>query len=74
MYSDRAEEIHLVSDIAANVRPRPQVRIWQVQRILGHGGYAAVRLEKRRDNGEVRAMKLIEKDSTCLSTNDYEKS
>jgi hypothetical protein len=73
VYKDRVEEIHYVTDPARNIRRRPQTRIWQVERLLGRGGFGEVRLEKSKEDGNARAVKRIATTSTTLSNSECEK-
>jgi hypothetical protein len=66
------EEIHYITDPARNIRRRPQTKVWRIERFLGRGGFAEVRLEKR-EGGEVRAVKRIPTASENLSINECEK-
>ena len=73
VYKDRVEEIHYITDPARNIRRRPQIRVWQVERSLGRGGFGEVRLEKCKEDGNVRAVKRIVTTSTTLSNSECEK-
>jgi calcium/calmodulin-dependent protein kinase I len=73
VYSDRVEEVYYVSDPARNVRRKRQTRVWNVEQILGHGGFGQVRLEKNHEDGQVRAVKRITTTSATLSNSECEK-
>jgi hypothetical protein len=72
VYKDRVEEIHYITDPARNIRRKPQTKVWQVERLLGRGGFGEVRLEKNTEDGRVRAVKRITT-STTLSSSECEK-
>ena len=73
VYKDRVEEIHYVTDAARNIRRKPQTRVWQIQRYLGHGGFGEVRLERSKQDGKARAVKRIVTTNTALSNSECEK-
>jgi len=73
VFKDRVEETHYISDPARNVRRRPNKTIWQVERLLGRGGFGEVRLERNKEDGKARAVKRIATTSATLSKSECEK-
>jgi hypothetical protein len=73
VHKDRVEEICYVSDPAKNIRRKLQTRIWSVERLLGRGGGGEVRLERNREDGNVRAVKKITIPDVDLSNSECEK-
>jgi hypothetical protein len=74
VFKDRVEEVHYISDPARNVRRHRQIRVWQVERFLGRGGFGEVRLERNQEDGQqVRAVKRIATTSAALSHSECEK-
>jgi hypothetical protein len=73
VHKDCVEETHYVSDPARNIRRRPETTIWQVERLLGRGGFGEVRLERNRQDGRARAVKRIAMMGTNLTNMECEK-
>jgi hypothetical protein len=74
VYDDRVEEIYYINDPRRNVRRKAQTRVWQLDKLLGRGGFGDVRLERsREDPGKARAVKRIATASTTLSITECEK-
>ena len=59
VYKDRVEEAHIISDPAKNIRRKRHIQVWQIEKLLGRGGFGEVRLEKNQDDGRMRAVKII---------------
>jgi serine/threonine protein kinase len=73
VYKDRVEEIHYMTDPARNIRRRPQIKVWKVERFLGRGGFGEVRLEKSTEDGKARAVKRIPTAGANLSIEECER-
>lgn len=73
VYEDRVEERHYITDPSRNIRRRPYTKVWQTDRILGHGSFGDVRLERNKEDGKERAVKKIRTMGTSLSSVDFEK-
>jgi calcium/calmodulin-dependent protein kinase I len=73
VHKDCVEETHYVSDPARNIRRRPETTIWQVERLLGRGGFGEVRLERNKRDGRARAVKRIAMMGTHLTNMECEK-
>lgn len=73
VYKDRVEETHYISDPAKNIRRKPEITTWQVERFLGRGTFGEVRLERNVADGKVRAVKRIATLGTSLKNNECEK-
>jgi hypothetical protein len=69
---DRVEELHYITDPARNIRRKQQLKVWQVKKSLGNGGFGEVRLEENED-GMVRAVKKIATASTDMTEIECEK-
>jgi serine/threonine protein kinase len=52
-------ETHYISDPSNGHRKVPRVKLWKVERVLGKGGCAEVRLETNREDDEKRAVKRM---------------
>jgi hypothetical protein len=72
VFKDRIEEIHFINDPVRNLRRQPHKVIWDVERVLGCGGFGEVRLERNKD-GKARAVKRIPTGGVFLSNSDCEK-
>lgn len=57
VHKDCVEETNYVSDPAKNIRRQPVTTIWNVERLLGRGGFGEVRLERNKQDGRARAVK-----------------
>lgn len=73
VYGDRVEEIHYIVDPARNIRRKQQLKVWQVKRSLGNGGFGEVRLEENKEDGKVRAVKKVATASTDVTEIECEK-
>jgi serine/threonine protein kinase len=72
VYDDRVEEIHLISDPVRNIRRKPYVMVWHVERYLGRGSFGEVRLERNKEEDKVRAVKRVATSSSTLSQKECE--
>ena len=72
VFSDRVEEIRIVTDPARNIRRERQTVVWHVESFLGRGGFGEVRLERNRKENKERAVKRINT-GTNLSNKECEK-
>jgi hypothetical protein len=73
VHKDCVEETHYVSDPAKNIRRQPVTTIWNVERLLGRGGFGEVRLERNKQDGRARAVKRIAMMGTNLTNMECEK-
>ena len=72
VFKDRIEEVYYISDPTQNIRRKRHNRTWTVERSLGIGGFGEVRLERNKEDGQVRAVKrIVTADS--LSRDDCER-
>jgi hypothetical protein len=62
-----------VFDPAKNIRRQPVTTIWNVERLLGRGGFGEVRLERNKQDGRARAVKRIAMMGTNLTNMECEK-
>jgi calcium/calmodulin-dependent protein kinase I len=72
VFKNRVEEIHLINEPNRNLRRQRHKVIWDIERVLGCGGFGEVRLEKNKD-GKARAVKRIPTVGMVLSNSDWEK-
>ena len=59
VYPGCVVELHHISDSANGQRKEAQTKIWRVEKILGKGSSAEVRLETNQEGQEKRAVKRI---------------